>query len=738
MSVRAVSLPLPSVTQTVERYLGVDPGGERLRSALYAVAAWFAAIAAAAFVESQTHAFEIAASAPGAAAFNHTARLVVLMIASTVALNASFVVGDATGRGRLVSSFVAAAGLWSGVALAVAVHGSRPISLVLLVLVPSVGAWFRRFGIRGLVPAFTAHVGFIIGFLVAAPVGVGRLGWVAAVIAVSAAATCAVGLLALRGHRQGTRRMARSYHGRARRVLAMTDEVMQVQPGSASERALTERLRRQVVRLNETALVLDLRLAGDATGVGDTMAQEARRRALFEHERAVVLLSRLARGTEWDATQTVRGYARAVVAAARDSDVDALRALAGTSLQIDHGDVAGRYRDAARVLAVTLDPVAALPDPDAPLEDDDDLLGNVSLLGGWLPGAAMVNAAVSSTRRPGWMGRLAMNVNTRVSIQLAVALTAAVTVADLISPAHVVWAVIAVYVSFLGSASDREQSRKAAFRVAGTLAGVAVGQELAQLTALHLAPTLFVMAAAVFFLNYLGRVNYALVVFAATLGVTQFYAQVGQLTHTVLLQRVEVTTVGAACAIAVSLLVLPLRAVHAATLALGNYLRSLATLLNGIGEATPRRDLRMLNASYHTATAALRPLTITPFGTNNDRCGAVLRLVDLTHELGTALAHDSIGVAIATTNTSAPATQLAVAASLATAVADDLDRRSPPTRGRALPPPPAPPPAPRPTAGSFAELADLTAALGELASIRGVTVGAADPSFLITAKERTS
>src|SRR3954447_21224076 len=96
MSLRSLGPPIPSVTQTVERYLGADPGGERLRSALYAVVGWFAAIGAAVIVEAQTHAFDVAASAPGAAAFNHAARLVVLMIGSTVALNASFVVGDAT------------------------------------------------------------------------------------------------------------------------------------------------------------------------------------------------------------------------------------------------------------------------------------------------------------------------------------------------------------------------------------------------------------------------------------------------------------------------------------------------------------------------------------------------------------------------------------------------------------------------------------------------------------------
>jgi uncharacterized membrane protein YccC len=67
--------------------------------------------------------------------------------------------------------------------------------------------------------------------------------------------------------------------------------------------------------------------------------------------------------------------------------------------------------------------------------------------------------------------------------------------------------------------------RKAAFRVAGTLAGVVAGDGLAQLIGMRPVPALIVIILAAFFMVYFARINYALAVFAVTIGVTQFYTR---------------------------------------------------------------------------------------------------------------------------------------------------------------------------------------------------------------------
>jgi uncharacterized membrane protein YccC len=726
----------------VERYLGSDPGGERFRSGLNAIVAWLAAVGVAALLESVTHAFDVSSSAPGAGAANHTAALVVLMIGSTVALTAGFVVADATVRARAVTSLMAALGMWAGIAAAVAVHGDRLVALALLVIVPSAGAWFRRYGPRGFASTFTVHVGYLIGFLVAPQIGTVRLGWVGAVIGVSAVATYAVGLVFLPGHARAPQRMSRSYRARVRRVLTLTADLMDTSRTPAAERQLMELLRRQVVRLNETALVLDVQLAGSPSA-----ANERLRRSLFDHERAVATLARLAQLDAHDRVHgDVRAYARALIVAAYGFDAVASLELAGgpTPHEVTGSipstarrgkDVDGeeeileRYGEAARALASALNPDVTEEGLHRDLHpaDSGDLRRKAILIGGWLPGTAIVNALASARPGRGWRDRFGLSVSTRVAVQLAAALTLAVTLADLISPSHVLWAVVAVYVTFLGSASNHEQLYKAALRVAGTLVGVIVGGELAHLTSPHIVATLVVIALATFFMAYFGKINYALVVFAATLGVTQFYAQVGELPNTLLMDRVELTAVGAACAILVGLAVLPLRTVNAATLAVAGYFRALAQLLDGLAgpdrsTATnrPTTDTRVLDAAFHAATAALRPLTRTFPGSGKERFGRTLRLVNISHELGRAVVHDSA----ITVRTEKQTSQIAAAsehtAAIARMVADDLEQ---PAGNRAVRSGAAVPKTAKPgTVSLRTEIEGVAAVVTELAQIRGLAV----------------
>jgi uncharacterized membrane protein YccC len=741
-----------AVIDAVERYLGSDPGGERFRSAANVAVAALAAIGVAALFESVTHAFGVGASVPGAVVMNHLAFLTVLLLGSTTALTAGFVVADLTVRARAVTSLIAALGLWAGLALAVAVHGDRLAALVLLVLIPSAGAWFRRYGARGFASWFPLHVGYLVGFLLGGQVGVSRLGWTAAVIGLAAVATFGVGLAFLPGHSRATARMQRSYRARARRVVALTGALMDTAVHTRAEHRLSRRLRRQVVRLNETALVLDIQFAAASAGVGGTAAEE-RRRSLFEHERALATLARLAQRRAHDRLDPeTRSGARAVVTAAHDLDLAALRRLvcsperdqvAGPTPRAarpGHDEVDGaeeiaeRYREAARALASAVSHTDA--DPRAHHEarpaDGAALPAHVRLLGGWLPGSAIVNAVASSRQGTARVDRIAMSVSSRVAVQLGVAIALAVTLGDLVSPAHLLWALIAVYVTFLGGTSDREQVRKAAFRVAGTLAGVIVGYGLARLIGLRPVPTLIVIILAVFFMAYFARINYALVVFAVTIGVAQFYAQVGELSTALLTTRVEETAVGAACAIVVGLVLLPLRTSHAARLALAGYLRALAQVLDGlIAPGTPsaghgaRTDTRILDASFNAATATLRPLTRTLLGTVNRRCAYVLRLVDLSHELGRTVVHDSAAVARAGSDLTQVAGITSRAASAARTVADDLDR--PPVSGvfRSSPPGMELPRHDRPpsaTGSLRSEVEDIEAALAGLARMRGIAI----------------
>jgi hypothetical protein len=204
----------------------------------------------------------------------------------------------------------------------------------------------------------------------------------------------------------------------------------------------------------------------------------------------------------------------------------------------------------------------------------------------------------------------------------------------------------------------------------------------------------------------------------------------GRTVQALLITRVEETAMGAACAIVVSLAVLPLRTAHAAQLALAGYLRVLAQVLDDF--TTPgipamghgaRTDTRNLDASFNAATATLRPLTRTLLGTVNRRCTRVLRLVDLSHQLGRTVVHDGADAARAGADLAELAGISSRAAAVARNVADDLDRspvsgvvRSAIDASKALPYSRLTPAA----SGSLAsEVEDIEAALTALARMRG-------------------
>jgi uncharacterized membrane protein YccC len=226
---------------------------------------------------------------------------------------------------------------------------------------------------------------------------------------------------------------------------------------------------------------------------------------------------------------------------------------------------------------------------------------------------------------------------------------------------------------------------------------------------------------------YFGKVNYALVVFAATLGVTQFYAQVGDLSNTLLITRLEVTAVGAACAILVSLAVLPLRTVKAATLAVADYFRTLAQVLDGLAgpdlpTATNRSttDTRVLDAAFHAATAALRPLTRNLLGPPRGRCVRVLRLVDISHELGRAVVHDSAVATRARKETAEIAAVSQHTAVIARMVAEDLEQL---TGSRAVGSGAAARKTVKPSTASLrTEVEGIAAVVTELAQIRSLAI----------------
>src|SRR5699024_11042318 len=117
---------------------------------------------------------------------------------------------------------------------------------------------------------------------------------------------------------------------------------------------------------------------------------------------------------------------------------------------------------------------------DGEVEDaSTDFHSAVELMMGNLPSAAHL-AREGPPSGPRWL-LARMSMNTRQSLQVAVAASLAVVAGSLLSPGRYYWALIAVFVTFTGTATRAESVRKALYRLLGTLLGLVVAMVLAHL-----------------------------------------------------------------------------------------------------------------------------------------------------------------------------------------------------------------------------------------------------------------
>ncbi len=189
-------------------------------------------------------------------------------------------------------------------------------------------------------------------------------------------------------------------------------------------------------------------------------------------------------------------------------------------------------------------------------EESMDFHSAVELMMGNLPSAARLAREVTP-RGPRWL-LARMSMNTRQSLQVAVAASLAVVAGSLLSPGRYYWALIAVFVTFTGTATRAESVRKALYRLLGTLLGLVVAMVLAHLTAGDPALILTVIVVSLFYGFYLLRVSYAMMIFFITIMVGQLYTVLGRYSDHVLVLRLEETAIGAVVGIVVALAFLPL------------------------------------------------------------------------------------------------------------------------------------------------------------------------------------
>jgi hypothetical protein len=637
---------------------GTDPGLMRLRMASQITVSIGVVIGAEWLFVRGTGALQtpIPAGAPAALAgklfaLNHALLVIAMMFGAIIAMISGFGVGMfPTARKQLAALLFLPLPLLATLAVALVLH-VRILSLALLVIALTAGTYARRFGPLGFNGGALAFMGSFLGFFIQAYVPITDFGWLAAEVGIGVAGTLAVHFaLFYPRPAAAVRRMQRSYAARARAVASDVAELYEATVRSGekddSHQRAQRQLQRQLLRLNEAALLIDAQLSNPAAVPAGWSAATLHQR-LFDAEVALTNTARFAlaiarRGLPAPVGAAVGQALAGIRALDLAAVLDAAAAIRGllhdhdperTGLAPDDRILAQRFATSAADFCVALQ--AFLHPEDEP--DDAGFTTQVTTFGGWLPGSAFIAGAASAERGgTGLIERIRLAPYARTAIQMAVAISGAILAGQALSERRFYWAVIAVFVTFMGANTAGEQVRKSVFRIAGTFVGVIIGSLLAHLTGNQVGLQIAVVLISLFLGLYLFRVNYAFMTIGITVMVSQLYVELDEFSNALLVLRLEETAIGAGVAIATVLLVLPLHIGRVARVAARQHLTALADLIDRSLDrlADPASDTgsdlelrasaRRVDAAYQALVATVRPMRTPLFGRLADRISGFL------------------------------------------------------------------------------------------------------------------
>jgi hypothetical protein len=564
-------------------------------------------------------------------ALNHALLVIGMILGALIAMMGGFGIGMfAKARAQLLFIGYLPLPLLAMLALGLAVH-VRVVSLALFAVVLAIATYCRRFGPAGFVGGMLAFMGVFFGFFIQDYVGLGQFGWLTAETAIGAAGLLIVHFVFFRP-RPGAalRRMQYSYGARARQAASEVAELFDApRLGDRAEK----RLHRQLLRLNEAALLIDAQLDNPGALAPGWSAATLHQR-LFDAE---VGLSKVARFAFTLARRPLPPRVTALIAATlgeiRDADLDAV--LDNAAALLDDRDtvvseddrlLVHRFAMSVTDFAAALRAFRLYPDGTPP-DDAPGFQSQVATFGGWLPGSGFI--AGDASLEPGGAGlieRIRLAPYARIAIQMGIAVGGAIIAGDALSGRRFYWAVIAAFITFMGANTAGEQVRKGFFRVVGTLVGVVVGSLLAHAVGDQVWLQILVVLVSLFLGLYLFRINYAFMTIGITVMVSQLYVELGEFSNHLLLLRLGETAVGAGVAMLTVLLVLPLHIGRVARVAARHEVEALVDLVDRCLDrlADPasasgadlelRAAARRADMAYQALAATVWPMRTPVFG----------------------------------------------------------------------------------------------------------------------------
>jgi uncharacterized membrane protein YccC len=641
----------------VDRFLGSDPGLTQLRTALMAVLGIGLAVVAEYTFVRATHAMQIdthgavlaSTQANLVHAQHHGMLVIAMLLGALMAMFGSFVVNDATARGQLVTSVLMPVPMLASMVVGLALGSHRIPSLTFLVVALMVGTYLRRFGPRGFGAGLLLFNGGFMGFFLSAEIPLRNAGWVAVELAIGTAASLFVRFAVFRPDSGRTlARMQRSWVARSRTLVNLTWAMTDTSNTARHQQRLTEQMHRQLLRLNESTLMIDAQL-GDPTATSSSALRA--HQLMFDMELALTNVARFTAALTVRALPAdVSAALRDTLAAVRDDDLDGARSRSRDLLDIgainrtaDADDreattvvLVHRLVGSVKTLAYAQREWLELGERVQDGTSVDPFVPAVKLFAGWLPGSAPVSAAASTMAGRQRWDRSVMAPEIRASIQIGIAGVIAISVGDQVSGHRLYYALLATFLAFMATTNSGEQIRKALFRVGGTGIGIVIGDLLVHLSGHQVWISLIVIMVALFLGIYLIRINYMFMVIGITVTMSQLYVQLDEFSWHLLVLRLAETGIGVASVVLVVLFVFPLRPQRVLTVAVSMYLdastkvvdESLAAMTGRSAAdgvlAPTRADVRALDLAYQSLVTTATPLRHGTFGRNSQQLATIL------------------------------------------------------------------------------------------------------------------
>ena len=512
----------------------------------------------------------------------------------------------------------------------------RVLADVLFVTVTMLAVYIRRFGPRGFALGMAAFMPFFLTQFL--HVGVAQLPWL-----LVAAATGIGSTLLLRGWAFAERpertleRLVRAFRAHLHALVEAVADLLVAAPGAVQDELRD--LGRRRARLNDTGLLLaegleqrgadhrddlEARDARDgdreAFTLGILDAELAAERLATATERLVRRAAPVDDGSRHALLAGLRGLGTASATGTPTAMVDALLEEARRSVAALAAETQGRRDRAQRVAFAVVRLADALQaarrvhahgESAARLPGDRPEGGPVPMDRIGSPDRSMDSAAVEhAAGKTDADQPQGLQLSTRQTIQVGIAVSLAIVLGELVSPARWYWAVLTAFLVFAGTSSRGDVLSRGWQRIVGTIGGVLAGMGLAVLVSGHELLALVALFGCAFLALYLVRISQTMLALWITAVLAVLYGLIGQFSVQTLVLRIEETAVGAAMGTLAAYLVLPKRTREAFGEALDDLVEAADTVLAAsvgriLGQE-PASPPGQLTSDLHKALSTLR------------------------------------------------------------------------------------------------------------------------------------